>query len=107
MFIEKVHEIVLEQMKTCHVNCDTVAMKMCITNQQLRRRILAITGQTGGVYILGIRINYAKQLLSGDAQLPIAMVARKCGYDDSNNFSRTFKRVVGMTPTEFIRKNQQ
>ena len=55
------------------------------------------------VYILGIRMTYAQQLLESARKYPIATVARKCGYEDSNNFSRTFKRVVGMTPTAYAK----
>jgi AraC-like DNA-binding protein len=74
-----------------------------MTNQHLRRKIFSITGITGAVYILGIRMAYAQQLLVGKRKYPIATVALKCGYEDSNNFSRTFKRVVGMTPSEYAK----
>lgn len=99
-FLKKVKELVYEQMKLHHVNCDTVADSLNITNQNLRRKILAITGQTGGKYLLIIRMEYAKELLA-KGRYPIAKVAMKCGYEDSNNFSRTFKREVGFTPSEY------
>lgn len=102
-FLKQVYQIVHDQMKQGHVNCDTVSETLCITNQHLRRKILAITGTTGGVYLLGIRMKYAQQLLESPRNYPIATVALKCGYEDSNNFSRTFKRVVGQTPSEYAR----
>lgn len=103
LFLKQVYQIVHEQMKQGHVNCDTVSATLCMTNQHLRRKILAITGTTGGVYLLGIRMQYAKQLLASPRNYPIATVALKCGYEDSNNFSRTFKRVVGQTPSEYAK----
>lgn len=99
-FLKKVEKLVFEQMKSKHVNCDTVCESLGLTNQHLRRKILAITGETGGKYILTIRMNYAKKLLA-KGKYAIGKVALKCGYDDANNFSRTFKREVGMKPTEY------
>ena len=102
-FLKKIHRIVHDQMKGGHVNCDTVSEALSMTNQHLRRKIFSITGVTGAVYILGIRMTYEQQLLESARKYPIATVARKCGYEDSNNFSRTFKRVVGMTPSEYAK----
>ena len=63
-FLKKVERLVYEQMKQKHVNCDTVCESLGMTNQSLRRKILAITGQTGGKYLLTIRMKYAKELLA-------------------------------------------
>ena len=100
-FLKKIHQIVHDQMKIGHVNCDTVSEALSMTNQHLRRKIFSITGITGAVYILGIRMAYAQQLLESARKYPIATVARKCGYEDSNNFSRTFKRYAGCSPSEY------
>ena len=105
-FLKKVEKLVFEQMKDKHVNCDTVCESLGITNQNLRRKILAITGQTGGKYLLTIRLDYAKELLS-TRKYSIGQVALKCGYDDANNFSRTFKREVGLKPTQYVANNKE
>ena len=105
-FLKKVEKLVYEQMKDKHVNCDTVCESLGITNQNLRRKILAITGQTGGKYLLTIRLDYAKELLS-TGKYSIGQVALKCGYDDANNFSRTFKREVGLKPSEYAESRKK
>ena len=99
-FLKQVEKLVFEQMKQKHVNCDTVCESLGMTNQSLRRKLFAITGRTGGKYLLTIRMKYAQELLA-KGKLSVNQVALKCGYDDANNFSRTFKREVGMKPTEF------
>ena len=99
-FLKKVERLVYEQMKQKHVNCDTVCESLSMTNQSLRRKIFAITGKTGGKYILTIRMKFAQELLA-KGKYAIGQVALKCGYDDANNFSRTFKREVGMKPSEY------
>ena len=37
----------------------------------------------------------------------VGQVALKCGYDDANNFSRTFKREVGLKPTQYVANNKE
>ena len=76
-FLKKIHEIVHDQMKKGHVNCDTVSEALSMTNQHLRRKIFSITGITGAVYILGIRIAYAQQLLDSARKYSIASVAMR------------------------------
>ena len=106
-FLKKIHQIVHDQMKIGHVNCDTVSEALSMTNQHLRRKIFSITGITGAVDILGIRMAYTQQLLESAREYPIATVARKCGHEDSNNFSRTFKRDTGLSPSEFRRQSNR
>jgi AraC-like DNA-binding protein len=105
-FLKRVEKLVYEQMKQKHVNCDTVCESLGMTNQSLRRKILAITGQTGGKYLLTIRMKYAKELLA-KGRYAIGQVSMKCGYDDANNFSRTFKREIGVKPSEYAESRKR
>ncbi len=51
-------------------------------------------------YLTNIRIDKAKELLtSSDMSMKEICVA--CGYTDPNYFSRSFKKNVGVTPTEY------
>lgn len=56
-------------------------------------------------YILDMRIQKAKQLLS-DGMFKISAISRECGFSDQYHFSRIFKQKTGMTPTEYYMKNQ-
>lgn len=57
---------------------------------------------TVGDYVRKVRINYActRMLSSNDTFIEIALAA---GFADQTHFTRTFKRVTGVTPTEFRR----
>jgi len=46
------------------------------------------------------RIQTAKFLLSAEPHTPIADIARRCGFRSTSYFSRTFREVVGSSPTE-------
>jgi AraC family transcriptional regulator len=48
-------------------------------------------------YLITLRIESAKRLLSG-AALPISQIAEHCGFCDVMYFTRCFKNKVGMPP---------
>ena len=51
-------------------------------------------------YLTEARINEAKKLLS-DGRYIVADVAMMVGYEDSNYFSKVFKRRTGQSPCKF------
>jgi AraC-like DNA-binding protein len=51
-------------------------------------------------YLLNIRIGYACKLLIVET-LNIAQIADDCGFENISNFNRQFKKIKGMTPSQF------
>ena len=58
------------------------------------------TGENFIEYLTNIRIEKAKELLSG-SDYSMKEICAMVGYSDPNYFSRTFKKNVGVTPTEY------
>lgn len=56
-------------------------------------------------YLIEVRINKAKQLLT-DGFLKINAIASQCGFTNQYHFSRIFKEKTGFTPTEYSRHNR-
>ncbi|ABX40966.1 response regulator transcription factor [Lachnoclostridium phytofermentans] len=61
------------------------------------------TGETLNQYITNYRIEKAKQLLS-DPRNKIIEVSSRVGYADNNYFGKIFKKIVGITPSEYREK---
>ncbi|MBR0433087.1 MAG: helix-turn-helix transcriptional regulator [Bacteroidaceae bacterium] len=57
-------------------------------------------------YILHARIEHARQLLLAHPEHTIAEVAEQCGFADQPHFTRVFRRVCGVTPGQFARKEE-
>ncbi|MGB9179127.1 MAG: AraC family transcriptional regulator [Pyrinomonadaceae bacterium] len=55
---------------------------------------------TTGEYIRKLRVDYARERISQSDE-PLVEIALSSGFADHTHFSRSFKRVTGMTPTEF------
>ena len=58
------------------------------------------TGENFIEYVTNIRITKAKELLE-KSEFSMKEICAEVGYSDPNYFSRTFKKNVGVTPTEY------
>jgi AraC family transcriptional regulator len=57
-------------------------------------------GCTVGDYVRRRRVTYACRRLA-DSDLPLAEVALEAGFADQSHFSKTFRRLSGMTPAQY------
>lgn len=63
------------------------------------------TGVSTKKYILNLRINHAKKLLT-TSSLPITDIALMSGFGNANYFSDVFKKEMGKSPTNYRRSTQ-
>lgn len=86
---------------------NTELAEQCSISEVYFRRVFAEHyGMTPKQFIIDIRINKAKQLLS-EGSLKINAVAALCGFSNQYHFCRTFKEKTGRTPTEYIVQNKK
>jgi signal transduction histidine kinase/CheY-like chemotaxis protein len=79
-----------------------LASDICLSESQLNRKLKALSGHTISSFVLQCRMNKAKILLA-NGNNNISEIANNCGFSDLSYFSRSFKKVVGMTPSEYMR----
>jgi AraC-like DNA-binding protein len=46
----------------------------------------------------------ARRLLDADASTPVGEIALMCGFADMGYFSRTFKQICSMTPSQYRKR---
>ena len=61
-----------------------------------------VTGSSVMDYLKSCRIASAKKYLA-ETDLTVSEVVEACGFSDFSNFSRTFRQVTGLSPSEFRR----
>lgn len=103
-FLNKFVDVVNSKMEKCDINVDALASTLCMSTKQLRSKIMALTGENPNCYITQIRMNKARRLLKS-TNLSIGEVAMSCGFEDNAYFSRAFKQMFKMTPTQFRNMN--
>ncbi len=82
-----------------------LANKCNMSDVYFRKLFLAQMGTLPKQYILDIRIEKAKQLLS-DGAMKVGAISEKCGFTNQYHFSRIFRQKTGLTPTEYMKQNK-
>lgn len=89
----------------CQMNLETIAGAFFISVKYLCLIFKKHTGTTVGSYLLDTRMRHAKQFIEDGAE-NITAVARKCGYEDPNYFSKCFKKYFGVSPRRYFESIQ-
>jgi len=87
-----------------HISLRDVAAALGYSRSHLTNVVRLATGKPLNAWIIERRIVAAQQHLTG-AYVTVAEVAASVGFGDTAHFSRKFKRIVGMTPNEWRRRN--
>lgn len=100
-FLMRVIEVVNEGFSTHELGVEVIASKLNMSVQTFRRRLMSATGETPKAFISAIQMEKAGKMLTELTDMPIVDVAFKCGFDEASSFTHTFKRVYGITPTQY------
>lgn len=82
------------------ISLDDVSREVDISPYYFSKIFKEETGENFIEYVTNIRMAKAKELLLG-SDLSMKEICAQVGYADPNYFSRTFKKNVGVTPTEY------
>ena len=88
-------------MRECNVSLEQMASDLCITRLQLNRKIKALLGESMRDHVNRVRIELACHLLD-EGEKNITEVARACGIDDVAYFSRFFRKMKNLSPSEYL-----
>lgn len=103
-FLTKLTDLVYAQMIKGEIDIESIASNMAMSRSQLNRKTMAVTGYNTSGYILQVRMSKAKRLLDADISTPIGEIALECGFTDMGYFSRTFKNLFRMTPSQYRKR---
>jgi transcriptional regulator GlxA family with amidase domain len=77
-----------------------VTVKAGLAERTLKRRFKAATGNSLIEYVQNLRVEEAKTLLES-SDLPVDEISFEAGYSDSSFFRRLFKRLTGLSPSQY------
>ena len=93
--------LVKREMSQTDISVEALASELYITRGQLNRRMKAITGLTTQQYVMRVRMEQARLLLTSHTDLPVSEVAYRCGFADPASFSRAFRQTFGTSPSQY------
>ena len=99
-FMQKVMEFIEEQMDNAELTIDEFAEHLMLSRTIFYRKLKSIIGLTPVDFIREVRIKRAAQLIDS-GEYNFSQVAYMTGFNDPKYFSRRFKKIMGVTPTEY------
>lgn len=82
------------------ISLNAISDKFFLAPYQLSRLFKKQVGIGFKDYVIQLKISYAKVLIASQNN-SITDIAFNCGFNDSNYFSTVFKRVEGVSPSEY------
>ena len=93
----------LQRTDAQNIDLSTLANCAQLEERTFLRRFHKATGMTSTEYCQRLRIGEAKDFLQFSLS-PVEKIAWKVGYSDVSAFRKIFKRIVGLTPSEYRRR---
>lgn len=87
------------------LNNSLLSKKANISEIYFRRLFSQKMGTTPKQYILDIRIQKAKRLLT-ETEFSVSAISEECGFSSLYHFCRAFKGKTGLTPTQYAQQNK-
>ena len=98
--INRAKILIAEEYRT--IGPEEVASRLCMGYSNFRRTFREYTGFSPAKYIQEFRMNKVKEALTNSTQ-PVKQIAYDYGYENVDYFFTVFRRLAGMTPTEYRR----
>ena len=89
-----------------NINVLEIAEHCFISERTLLRRFKQATGFTPKQYIIQMKVEKAKQSME-QGRISIEKISNDLGYSDASNFIKVFKKISGITPSEFKTKQKE
>lgn len=87
------------------ITLEDLAQKAHLSKRHFQRIFNECIGRSPIEHLLEIRIRKAKELLRNTEQ-SITDIAFDCGFQDSNYFTRQFRKISGLTPRQYRKTNK-
>jgi AraC family transcriptional regulator len=98
-WIARCHEL-LQARFTERLTSDEIAAILGVHPVHLSRAFRRHAGCTVGDLVRRLRVDFARRRLS-DPDVPLAEIALEAGFSDQSHFTRTFRRVTGVSPGRY------
>jgi AraC family transcriptional regulator, arabinose operon regulatory protein len=95
----------LTTLHTSDIHLPSLASQLGVSYSTLRQKFAASTGHGPAHWLAQHRCQIAQKLLA-DTDTPIKQIATQVGIPDPFSFSRTFKRVTGVSPETYRKQSR-
>lgn len=97
--VKEAHEYMISHLDE-KITIDDLTIKYNVSQTNLKRCFREVYGNSIYAYQKEFRIHSAARLLK-DTDMEIGLIAGMVGYDNASKFSRSFKSIIGINPSEY------
>ena len=102
----RVMKVLNENLDNPELSVEIIADKVGISRVHFYRKMKDLTGQAPRDFVKYVRLKEAARMLS-EKKLDITGVSIATGFKSLSAFSTNFKSLYGMTPSEWVKKEQK
>lgn len=104
-FVRRVKEFIEENVDNSDFVVEDIANEMLVSRTVFFKKMKSLTGLAPIEFIREVKVKHAAQVIA-DTDYTIKEIAFMIGISDTKYFTRWFKKIIGMTPSEYRRKNK-
>lgn len=84
------------------IGVEQIALQVNVSRRWLEKLFKVHLDSTPNEYLSQVRVNEAKRLLAVKPRLSIKDIAESCGFHDPRRLGKVFRRLVGMSPSQYL-----
>ncbi len=104
-FLNKTIEIMEANISNSNFGVEEFSSEMNLSTSHFYRRLKQLTGQIPNAYLRNFRLQRAAKLLNKNDGLNISEVMYQIGIESNSYFSTSFKKLHGVSPSEFLKRD--
>ena len=106
VLMERIMKVINKNLNNPMLSVEMLTQEVGMSRTHLHRRIKGMTGLTPSDFIRNIRLIQAAELLK-KKDITVTQVAYTVGFSSQTHFSSAFKKMYGISPTEYKEANEE
>lgn len=103
-FLERINISIEKNMSNSVFGVEELAADICMSTSHFYRKLKELTGQAPNFYLRNFRMQKAAEMLTANKNLTAADVMFEIGIESKSYYSSAFKKIHGVSPSEFVKK---
>lgn len=104
LFLEKLAIILEDNLSNSNFGVEELAKEISVSSSHFYRKLKQLTGQVPNLYIRNYRLQRAAELFDSNSGFNVAEVMYQIGIESNSYFSTSFKKLHGVSPSEYLKR---
>jgi len=103
-FLENITEIIEKNLSNSNFGVEELSIEAGLSSSHFYRKLKQLTGQVPNAYLRNFRLQRAAELLDSNSGYNVAEVMYQIGIESNSYFSTSFKKLHGVSPSEYSKR---